>query len=191
MMIHEITAMTGRNKARKRIGRGHGSGQGKTAGRGHNGARSRAGFSARIQFEGGQTPYFRRIKKTGFTNANFKVRFWTVNLADILDHEVFAKGGEVTREKLIETGLVRDETRPIKILGDLGHHEDKGVGVKLDITVARVTHSVREKVTAAGGTVNETGTSRDASRGVDRNSEDRSPKNLTKKLRRGASKNKK
>ena len=188
MMIHEITSMTGRSKSRKRIGRGRGSGHGKTSGRGHNGARSRSGYSARIQFEGGQTPYFRRIKKTGFTNAKFKTQFWTVNLSDILSHDAFAGGGEVTREKLIETGLVRDETRPVKILGDLGEHAEKGLTVKFDITVDRVSGSVREMVTSAGGSVNETGTRRDHSRGVDRNAEDRSPKNLTKKLDRGKSK---
>jgi len=120
MMIHEITAIVGKNKARKRIGRGRASGVGKTSGRGHNGARSRSGFSARIQFEGGQTPYFRRIKKTGFTNTNFTTRFWTVNLGDVLELAEFANGGEVTQEKLIAAGLIRDTSRPLKILGDLG-----------------------------------------------------------------------
>ncbi len=191
MMIHEITSMVGKNKSRKRVGRGRGSGVGKTSGRGHNGARSRSGFSARIQFEGGQTPYFRRIKKTGFTNANFKTHFWTVNLSEILDHESFAKGGEITETKLIEAGLVRDDSRPVKILGDLGDHADKGVGAKFDITVSRVTKSVREKITGAGGSVKELGSRRDNTRGIDRNSDDLTPKNLTKKLKRGGASKKK
>jgi len=191
MMIHEITPMVGKYKARKRIGRGRGSGVGKTSGRGHNGARSRSGYSARIQFEGGQTPYFRRIKKTGFTNANFMTHFWTVNLGDILSLKQFAKGGTVDQQTLVDAGAVRDMSRPLKVLGDLGDHADKGVAVKLEITCARVTDSVREKVIAAGGTVNETGTRRDNIRGVDRNSDDRTPKNLGKKLKRGSAKNKK
>ena len=184
MELNKLKPATGARKTRKRVGRGRGSGVGKTSGRGHKGARSRSGFSARIQFEGGQTPYFRRIKKTGFTNANFKTHFWTVNLSEILDHEAFAKGGEITEAKLIEAGLVRDDSRPVKILGDLGEHADKGVGAKFDITVSRVTKSVREKVTGAGGSVKELGSRRDNTRGIDRNSDDLTPKNLTKKLKK-------
>jgi len=191
MMIHEITPMVGKYKARKRIGRGRGSGMGKTSGRGHNGARSRSGYSARFQFEGGQTPYFRRIKKTGFTNANFKTHFWTVNLGDILSLPQFAKGGTVDQQTLVDAGIIRDMSRPMKILGDLGDHAEKGVAVKFEITSARVTDSVREKVIAAGGTVTEIGTRRDNIRGIDRNSEDRIPKNLGKKLKRGSAKKKK
>lgn len=191
MMIHEITPMVGKYKARKRVGRGRGSGMGKTSGKGHKGARSRSGYSSRIQFEGGQTPYFRRIKKTGFTNANFTTKFWTVNLGEILALDQFAKGGDVDQQILVDAGLIRDMSRPMKILGDLGEHAEKGVSVKLNINAARVTDSVREKVTAAGGSVNETGTRRDNVRGVDRNSEDRTPKNLGKKLKRGSAKGKK
>ncbi|MFB3429939.1 MAG: 50S ribosomal protein L15 [Phycisphaerales bacterium] len=182
MMIHEITALAGKYKQRKRVGRGRASGVGKTSGRGHKGAGSRSGFSARHQFEGGQMPFFRRMSKRGFTNVNFTVPFWTVNLRDLLDHPEFAKGGEVTKERLAETGLIRGDDRAVKILGDLGNREK--VGVKFSVKVERVTDSARKHITDAGGSVEEIGTRRDIVRGVDRNSDDRAPKNLGKKLKR-------
>ena len=83
MMIHEITEKTGKYKTRKRIGRGHGSGSGKTSGRGHKGAGSRSGYSRRPAFEGGQMQYFRRIPKRGFSNADFRTVYHIVNLAAI------------------------------------------------------------------------------------------------------------
>ena len=181
MMIHEITAIAGKNKQRKRIGRGAGSGTGKRAGRGQKGAGSRRGHSTRFQFEGGQMPFFRRMPKFGFTNANFKTKFWTVNLRDIVAHSDFSSGGEVTPMALIKAGLVRDDSRDVKVLGSLPEGADK-LSVKLDIKVARVTDNARKHVTDAGGSVEEIGTRRDRVRGVDRNSDDRSPKNLTKKL---------
>lgn len=187
MMIHELTPLTPRNKKRKRIGRGHGSGQGKQAGRGHKGFGSRRGSSTAFQFEGGQMPFFRRMPKMGFTNANFKVEFWTVNLRDIVKHPAFAKGGSVTPQSLVEAGLVRDASREVKILGDMGK-DSAALKVKLDVQVHRVTGSARKRIVDAGGAVTETGTRRDKVRGVDRNSDDRTPKNLTKKLRRGANK---
>lgn len=182
MMIHDITAIAGKNKARKRIGRGQGSGQGKQAGRGHKGAGARTGYSRRAAFEGGQMPYFRRMPKFGFTNVQFKTRFFIVNLCDIAAHPDFAKGGTVDFDTLHKAGLVRDQSRDLKILGDLGEAEK--LSVKLDVTANRVTDSARKHIEAAGGSVKETGTRRDIVRGVDRNSDDRSPKNLTKKLRR-------
>lgn len=181
MMIHEITAIAGKNKQRKRIGRGAGSGTGKRSGRGQKGAGSRRGHSTKFQFEGGQMPFFRRMPKFGFTNANFKTRFWIVNLRDIVAHPSFAKGGAVTPESLIEAGLIRDESRDVKVLGALTDGQD-AVSVKLEVKVSRVTDSARKLVTDAGGSVEETGTRRDRVRGVDRNADDRDPKNLTKKL---------
>lgn len=179
MMIHEITEQVGRYKARKRVGRGRATGQGKTAGRGHKGAKSRSGYSARHSFEGGQMPFFRRLAKRGFPNSQFSTQFWICNLGDILAHPDFARGGTVDADSLIKAGLIRDRKRPLKILGDLGDHD--GVNVKLDVTAERVSDSVRKLVTDAGGSVTELGTRRDRVRGVDRNSEDRTPKNLTKK----------
>jgi large subunit ribosomal protein L15 len=182
MMIHDITAMAGKYKSRKRVGRGQGSGQGKQAGRGHKGAGSRSGNSRRAAFEGGQMPYFRRMPKFGFTNVQFKTKFFVVNLDTIVAHPGFAKGGTVNSETLTKAGLVRDQSRDLKILGDLGEAEK--LSVKLDVTANRVTDSARKHIETAGGSVKETGTRRDMVRGIDRNSDDRSPKNLTKKLRR-------
>ena len=132
--------------------------------------------------EGGQMPYFRRIPKRGFTNAAFKTEFWIVNLGDIVAHADFAKGGEVTAEKLVAAGLIRDTVTPLKILGDLG--EAKSLSVKLNIKAARVSDKARKLVEGAGGSVEESGSRRDRVRGIDRESEDRTPKNLTKKLKR-------
>ena len=186
MMIHEITAIAGKYKARKRVGRGEGSGVGGTSGRGHKGAQSRAGYSARFAFEGGQMPMFRRHAKRGFRNTQFRELFWICNLRDILQHPDFAKGGDVSADALVKAGLIRDTKRPLKILGSVD--AEKGVSAKLNVTAARVTDSARKLILDAGGSVNETGTRRDRVRGVDRNSDDRSPKNLGKKLKNRAAK---
>lgn len=183
MMIHDITAIAGRHKRRKRVGRGEGSGHGKQSGRGNKGAGSRSGNSAKKAFEGGQMPYFRRLPKFGFTNAPFKVQFWTVNLADILAHPAFRSGGKVDADSLIKAGLVRDTSRDLKILGAMPKGKTS-LGIKLEINASRVSGSVRRLVLEAGGQVNEGGTRRDRVRGVDRNSDDHSPRNLTKKLKR-------
>ncbi len=188
MMIHEITVKVGKYKTRKRLGRGAGSGHGRTAGRGHKGAGSRSGWKARYAFEGGQMPYFRRLPKRGFTNAGFTTEFWTVNLRDIVAHPSFSKGGEVTAASLARAGLIRDDSRPLKVLGDLG--EAKGLKVRLKVSAARITASARKHVEVAGGAVEETGTRRDRVRGVDRAGGDLRPKNLTKKLERGKKKKK-
>jgi ribosomal protein L15 len=127
-------------------------------------------------------PFFRRMAKRGFKNTNFTVEFWTVNIGEILAHHDFKSGGKVDTDSLVKAQLVRDNTRPVKILGDM-RGLDK-VGVKLEVEVARVTDSVRAKITEAGGSINEIGTRRDEIRGVDRNTEDRKPTKLTKKLRR-------
>mgnify|MGYP000608831816 CR=1 FL=1 len=183
MMIHDITQLAGKYKARKRVGRGTGSGTGRRAGRGQKGAGSRSGTARKTGFEGGQMPYFRRLRKFGFNNANFTIEFWIVNLRAIVAHPTFAKGGDVNAETLIKAGLIRDTSRDLKILGDVG---DVQITQKLNIVASRVTAKVRVLVGAAGGTVKETGTRRDKVRGVDRNSDDKSPKNLTKKLKRGS-----
>lgn len=186
MMIHEITQLAGRNKRRKRVGRGTAAG-GKRAGRGQKGAGSRSGTARKTGFEGGQMPYFRRLRKFGFTNANFMIRFWTVNIRAILAHPSFAKGGTVNAETLIKAGLIRDDSRDLKVLGDLG---DMTLNAKLDVTAARVSGKARKLIEDAGGKVNETGTRRDKVRGVDRNSDDKTPKNLTKKLNRSSGRKK-
>ncbi len=182
MMIHDITAKAGTYKNRKRVGRGRGSGSGKTSGRGQKGAGSRSGTARRAGFEGGQMPLFRRIRKYGFSNVKFETTFWAVNIADIVAHPLFLTGGKVNTDTLIEAGLIRDKSRNLKILGEL---PEGGLKVKLDVSANRLSTPARKAIIDAGGKVDETGTRRDMVRGVDRNSEDRRPKNLTKKLKRG------
>lgn len=181
MMIHDITKDAGKYKPRKRVGRGVGSGLGRRSGRGQKGASSRSGHASKLAFEGGQMPYFRRLRKFGFSNANFTTRFWIVNLRVLLDHPKFAKGGEINIQSVIDAGLIPDDSRDLKILGDLG---DRKLAVKLNVVANRVSDNARKVITDAGGSVNELGTRRDKVRGVDRNAEDRKPKNLTKKLNR-------
>src|SRR5690606_31134037 len=123
--------------------------------------------------------------KFGFTNAQFKTEFWIVNLADIVRHKDFAKGGKVDIDSLVKAGLVRDASRDLKILGSIG---EDGLKAKLEVTASRVSLPARRLIEGAGGKVNETGTRRDHMRGIDRNAEDKSPKNLTKKLKRSAGK---
>lgn len=145
MMIHEITALVGRNKKRKRVGRGIGSGRGKTCGRGHNGARSRAGAggSIRSSREGGQMPLFRRIPKRGFSNTLFRKQFSVVNIR-ALDAR-FDDGAEVNPDMLVKVGLIRDARLPVKILG--AGVTDK----KLLVTAAAFSKTAAEKITTAGG----------------------------------------
>ncbi len=185
MMIHEVTAIAGKYKKRKRVGRGVGSGHGKTAGRGQKGASARSGHSTRFQFEGGQMPFFRRMPKFGFSNAKFRTEFWAVNLGRILAHDDFKNGGVVDAASLAKAGIIRDDSRDLKILGGLSEGES-ALKVKLDVTANRVTGAARRLIEDAGGKVTETGTRRDRVRGVDRNAEDRSPKNLTKKAKKQA-----
>lgn len=182
MMIHDITAKAGSYPARKRIGRGRGSGLGKTGGRGQKGAGSRSGTTRRPGFEGGQMPLFRRLRKFGFSNARFETLFWSVNIREVVAHPAFAKGGAVDLASLVKAGLVRDDSRDLKILGDL---PEGGLKVKLNATASRFSAGARKSIVDAGGSCSESGTRRDFHRGVDRNSEDRTPKNLTKKLKRG------
>lgn len=148
MKLHELAPAKGSTKAKKRIGRGPGSGTGKTAGRGHNGQRSRAGFSQRLGFEGGQMPLIRRVPKRGFTNI-FRTEYSVVNLRDLgrfgEDFE-----GEVTPEILAENGLVRHKML-VKVLGD---GEIKSA---ITIKAHKFSKAAREKIEAAGGSCEELG----------------------------------
>jgi len=144
-MIHEITEKTGKYKARKRIGRGHGSGSGKTSGRGHKGAKSRSGYSRRPAFEGGQMQYFRRIPKRGFTNADFKTVYHIVNLASL--EARFEKGATVDASALVEAGLVRNFKNPVKILGQ------GDLTISINVTADKFSASAVSKIEAAGGSV--------------------------------------
>ena len=145
MMIHEITDKVGKYKARKRIGRGRGSGVGKTSGRGHKGAGSRSGYSRRPGFEGGQMQYFRRIPKRGFSNADFKIVYSIVNIASL--QERFEKGDTVDVASLVEKGLVRNFKNPVKILGQ------GELSIALTITADKVSTSAQKKIEDAGGSV--------------------------------------
>ena len=145
MMIHEITEKAGKYKARKRVGRGRGSGVGKTSGRGHKGAGSRSGYSRRPGFEGGQMQYFRRIPKRGFSNADFKTVYSIVNVSSL--QERFEKGDSVDVAALVEKGLVRNFKNPIKILGQ------GELSIALTITADKVSTSAQKKIEDAGGKV--------------------------------------
>src|SRR5215203_5150480 len=113
MGLHDLKPAHGSTHAKKRIGRGHGSGQGTQAGRGHKGAQSRSGYSFKRGFEGGQMPLHRRIPKRGFHN-EFRVEYAVVNL-DTLSGR-FDDGTVVTPELLVETGLITKARRPVKVL---------------------------------------------------------------------------
>lgn len=138
MKLHELSPAKGSKRARKRIGRGPGSGTGKTAGRGHKGQRSRAGYSQRLGFEGGQMPLIRRVPKRGFTNI-FKLRYQVVNLTRLAELD-----GEVTPNLLAEKGLVRSG-HPVKVLGD------GEITIALEVQAHKFSRSARSKIEAAGG----------------------------------------
>jgi len=141
MNLHELKPAEGSRKERKRLGRGIGSGQGKTAGKGHKGQNARSGGGVRLGFEGGQTPLFRRLPKRGFTNINRK-EYAVVNL-DALN--VFEDGTEVTPELLIETGLVKKELAGVKVLA-------KGsLNKKLTVKAHKFSSAAEEAIKAAGG----------------------------------------
>src|ERR1700730_6339704 len=114
MKLHELSSATGSRHTRKRVGRGVGSGMGKTSTRGHKGQNARSGGGVRPGFEGGQNPLFRRLPKRGFTNISRK-EYAVVNLEDL---NKFADGSEVTPETLMESGVVRNPKSGIKILGN-------------------------------------------------------------------------
>lgn len=139
MKLHELSPAPGSKASKKRIGRGPGSGHGKTAGRGHKGQRSRSGFSQRLGFEGGQMPLVRRVPKRGFTNI-FKKEIEIVNVENLVGLE-----GAITPETLIAAGLVRSG-KPIKVLG-------RGeVDRSIVVTANSFSAGARKKIEAAGGT---------------------------------------
>jgi len=142
MELHDLHPAPGAKKTRKRIGRGPGSGTGKTAGKGHKGQKSRSGYSRRYGFEGGQMPLVRRIPKRGFCNI-FRVEYQVVNLKDL--ERLFTDGDIVSAEALIEKGLVRGGKRPIKVLGD------GELKKKLTVQVHKFSQSARAGIENAGG----------------------------------------
>lgn len=143
MDLHGLSPAPGSRSARKRLGRGVGSGLGKTSGRGHKGQWARSGGGVRPGFEGGQTPLYRRLPKRGFTNSPFRKEWSIVNISQLA--EKFAAGTVVTPELLRETGLVKQVKAGIKILakGDLD--------VALTVRAHAFSEAAREKIAAAGG----------------------------------------
>src|SRR6187399_820938 len=143
MSLSNLRPPKGAKHAKKRVGRGPGSGHGKTASRGSKGAKSRSGFRFKRGFEGGQMPLHRRVPKRGFTNP-FRIEFEVVNLDTLA--EVFEAGSSVTPDVLRERGLVRQSRARIKVLG-------RGdITKKLTVQAHKFSGTAAEKIAAAGGT---------------------------------------
>ena len=141
MNLHELSPAEGSTKSSKRIGRGHGSGWGKTAGKGHKGQKARSGGSIRPGFEGGQMPLQRRIPKRGFNNI-FAKEIVAINVSAL---EAFDNGAEVDANALIEKGIIKKEYDGVKILGN------GNLTKKLSVKVAAYSESAKQKIEAAGG----------------------------------------
>ena len=143
MKLDSLTPTVGSRKNRKRIGRGHGSGLGKTSGRGHKGAGQRSGNKKRAWFEGGQMPLARRLPRRGFTNI-FKEKYQIVNLSDL---SKIQKKSDINSVVLKESGLIRSSLKPVKILGN------GEIDKKVNIVASSFSNSAKNKIEKAGGTV--------------------------------------
>lgn len=143
MNLENIPTINGATHPTKRLGRGEGSGHGKTCGKGHKGQKARSGGGIRVGFEGGQMPLYRKLPRRGFNNYNFRTSFQTVNVGELAK----VGGDTVDRESLVKAGLVRANGDGVKLLGD--GEVSKAFTVKLD----KVSASARSKIEAAGGTV--------------------------------------
>lgn len=141
MKLHELSAVAGATKEPKRIGRGHGSGQGKTAGKGHKGQKARAGRGMRVGFEGGQMPLQRRIPKRGFNNIFAK----TITAINVGTLDCFEDGAVVDTQALIDAGIVKTCCDGIKILGN------GQLKKKLTVKVTAYSEAAKSKIEAAGG----------------------------------------
>lgn len=145
LSLNNLSPNKGVRKAKKRVGRGPGSGLGKTAGRGHKGARSRSGYTAKPGFEGGQMPLHRRLPKRGFTNT-FKTTYKIISLSDL---DTFDDGARVDRQALLDAGLITERDTMIKVLAN------GEISKKVQVEVDKVSQGAQEKIIAAGGTVKE------------------------------------
>jgi len=143
MNLHELSPAPGSKKVRTRVGRGIGSGLGKTSGRGHKGQNSRSGGGVRTGFEGGQMPLYRRLPKRGFKNV-FAKQFAEVNVSEL---NRFEDGAVVDPVALIEAGILKNVQDGVRILGN------GEITKKLNVTANGFTKSAEEKITAAGGKV--------------------------------------
>ena len=144
MKLHDLKPAEGATTARKRLGRGVGSGLGKTSGKGHKGAKARSGGGKRPGFEGGQMPLTMRLPKRGFTN-KWRVEYSTVNVGRLND--VFEDGAVVTPVELVESGILKNVQDGVKILGN------GEITKKLTVKATKFTASAKEKIEAAGGKV--------------------------------------
>jgi large subunit ribosomal protein L15 len=143
VIINDVHVGIEPRRPRKRVGRGTGSGTGKTSGRGHKGFFSRSGSSRRRGFHGGQMPLFRRVAKRGFNNKQFAVDVAVVNVGELNDS--FDAGVEITPSMLAEKGLIRSKFDQLKVLGD------GELSKKFKITAHRFSSSAEQKISAAGG----------------------------------------
>ena len=141
MKLHELAPAAGSTTAAKRLGRGVGSGLGKTSGKGHKGAKARSGGGKRPGFEGGQMPLYRRVPKKGFTNI-FRMEYAEVNVGQL---EVFNDGVVVNAELLKAAGIIKKTLDGVKILGN------GELTKKLTVEAAKFTESAKEKIEAVGG----------------------------------------
>ena len=141
MKIHELAPAYGATTTSKRVGRGIGSGLGKTAGKGHKGQKARTGGKIRRGFEGGQTPLYRRLPKRGFKN-HFAKEYAVVNLSDL---EQFENGTTVNAELLLSEGIIRKELDGVKVLGN------GTLTKKLTVVATKFSKTAEEKIQAAGG----------------------------------------
>ena len=146
MKLHSLQPAPGAVKTRKRVGRGVGSGLGKTSGRGQKGQNSRSGGGVRIGFEGGQSPLFRRLPKRGFSNARFKTTYAVINLSDL---DKFEDGATVTPELLKEMGLIKQSLDGIKVLGN------GTLTKKLNVKAHKFSSVAKEKIEKLGGKAEE------------------------------------
>ena len=141
MKLDSLSPVRGSISKKKRIGRGHGSGLGKTSGRGHKGAGQRSGNKKRAWFEGGQMPLARRLPRRGFTNI-FKEKYQIVNLGDIINLE---DGSVIDPFSLKDSGLIRSSLMPVKILGN------GSIEKKIKISASAFSNSAKEKIEKVGG----------------------------------------
>ena len=141
MKLFELQPGVGSNKDTKRKGRGHGSGNGKTAGRGHKGQNARSGGGVRIGFEGGQMPIYRRLPKRGFNNV-FALKYAEINVSDL---NKFEDGAVVDAMSLKEAGIIKKTFDGLKVLGN------GEVTKKVTVKAAKFTEAAKEKIVAAGG----------------------------------------
>ena len=147
MYIHDLKNADGARTSKKRLGRGIGSGIGKTSGKGHKGQNARSGGGVRPGFEGGQMPLYRRLPMKGFTNAKFKKVYSIVNVSSL---NIFEANTEVDAVKLLEAGILsKIEKDGVKILGN------GELTVALKVIANKFTNQAKEKITAQGGSVEE------------------------------------